>query len=219
MESVLETLDHPSVGNQCVPCSPVNVVYYLLLQYLPSTILFLVVILFRLNVTAAPMAHYVLFCNLFIFYCKFNLSFYARLYGTSTLFISTLVKCVLTMTAVWSFDPLFFLSPPLCVSRHMEDIHKLFLEFMATLYPFLLLLLTYAAIELHAHNFTPVVSLTKLILRLPVQFYSTWEPNASIIQAFSSLFFLSYAKLNVLIIMACFSNKHRWYTTENHGLH
>ena len=193
-----------SVGNQCVPCSPVNVVYYLLLQYLPSTILFLVVILFRWNVTAAPMAHYVLFCNLMAIYLKSLLSFYATLYGTSTLFISTLVKCVVTMTAVWSFDPLFFLSPPLCVSRHMEDIYKPFLEFMATLYPFLLLLLTYAAIELHARNFTPIVTLTKLIVRLPVQFYSTWEPNASIIQAFSSLFFLSYAKLNVLIMMAFF---------------
>ena len=190
-----------SVGNQCVPCSPVNVVYYLLLQYLPSTILFLVVILFRLNVTAAPMAHYVLFCNSFIFYCKFNLSFYTRLYGTSTLFISTLVKCVLTMTAVWSFDPLFFLSPPLCVSRRMEDIYKPFLDFIATLYPFLLLLLTYSVIDLHARNFKPVVSLKKLLDRLHIRFYTTWEPNASIIQAFSSLFFLSYTKLNILIMM------------------
>ena len=190
-----------SIGNQCVPCSPVNVVYYLLLQYLPSTILFLVVILFRLNVTAAPMAHYVLFCNLTVFYLKSLLSFYARLYGTSILFISTLVKCVVTMTAVWSFDPLFFLSPPLCVSRHMEDIYKPFLDFIATLYPFLLLLLTYAAIDLHARNFTPVVTLKKLLDRLHIRFYSTWEPNASIIQAYSSLFFLSYAKLNSLIMM------------------
>ena len=190
-----------SVGNQCVPCSPVNVVYYLLLQYLPSTILFLVVILFRLNVTAAPMAHYVLFCNLVVFYSKSLLSFYATLYGTSTLFISTLVKSVVTITAVWSFDPLFFLSPPLCVSRHMEDIYKPFLDFIATLYPFLLLLLTYSVIDLHARNFKLVVSLKKLLDQLHIRFYSTWEPNASIIQAFSSLFFLSYAKLNILITM------------------
>ena len=124
-------------------CSPVNVVYYLLLQYLPSTILFLVVILFRLNVTAAPMAHYVLFCNLVVFYFKSLLSLYARLCGTSTLFISTLVKCVVTMTTLWSFDPVFFLSPPLCVSRHMEDIYKPFLDFITTVYPFFLLLLKF----------------------------------------------------------------------------
>ena len=105
------------------------------------------------------------------------------------------------MTAVWSFDPLLFLFPPLCVSRHMEDIYKPFLDFITTLYPFLLLLLTYAAIELHARNFTPVVTLKKLLDRLHIRFYSTWEPNASIIQAFSSLFFLSYAKLNILIMM------------------
>ena len=57
-----------SVGSECVPCSPVNVVYYIFLQYLPTTLLFIVVLLFRLNVTAAPMAHYVFFCNIMVFY-------------------------------------------------------------------------------------------------------------------------------------------------------
>ena len=120
-----------SAGNQCVPCSPVNVVYYLLLQYLPSTILFLVVILFRLNVTAAPVAHCLLFCNLIVIciLCEVTpFTLYQTVWYKYFILISTLVKCVVTMTAVWSFDPLFFLSPPLCVSRHM--IHKPFLEFM-----------------------------------------------------------------------------------------
>ena len=203
-----------SVGSECVPCSPVNVVYYILLQYLPTTLLFLAVLFFRVNVTAAPMAHYVLFCNLMVFYSKFTLGFYTRLYSTSEPYISTLGKLVITLNAVWSFDALFFLSPPLCISIHMEDIYKPFLEFLATLYPFILLLLTYVAIELHARDFKPIVTLWRLFHRVYVRFYKTWEPNASIIQSFSSLFFLSYAKLNFLMMIAFISSP--VFNTEGH---
>ena len=34
-------------GSKCVPCSAVNILYYLLLQYLPNTIMFLAIIVFR----------------------------------------------------------------------------------------------------------------------------------------------------------------------------
>lgn len=44
-----------SIGSQCVPCNPVNIVYYLLLQYLPITLMFLVTLFLRLNITVAPM--------------------------------------------------------------------------------------------------------------------------------------------------------------------
>ena len=184
-----------SVGSECVPCSPVNVVYYILLQYLPTTLLFLVVLFFRVNVTAAPMAHYVLFCNLVLFVCTFIPWMYTSLYSTSKPYISTLVKWIITLNAVWSLDALFFLSPPLCISTHMEDIYKPYLKFLATLYPFILLLITYVAIELHACDVKPIVKIWRPFHRVCVQFYRTWDPNASIIQAFSSLFFLSYAKL------------------------
>ena len=199
-----------SVGNECVPCRAVNVVYYVLLQYLPSTLLFLVVIVFRLNITEAPMAHYILFCNVVVLYCKSVVSFYTSLFATSRAYISILLKCVLTLNAVWSFDALFFVSPPLCISPHFEDIYKPFLEFLATLYPFILLLLTYVATELHARDFIPIVILWRPIHRIYVRFYTTWGPNTSMIQAFSSLFFLSYAKLNFMMW-----EPNMWTTVEN----
>ena len=200
-----------SVGSECVPCSPVNVVYYILLQYLPTTLLFIVVLLFRVNVTAAPMAHYVLFCNILVFNCKFTLQLYTRMYSIGGPFI---MKSATTLSAIWSLDALFFVSPPLCISTHMEDIYKPFIEFVATLYPFILLLMTYVAIELHAHGFTPIVVLCRPFHRVYVCIYRTWEPNAPIIQAFSSLSFLSYAKLNFLMMAAFVSSP--VFTTDGH---
>ena len=76
------------------------------------------------------------------------------------------------------------------------------MDTIATLYPFILLLLTYVGIELHAHDFKPVVHLWRLIHRPFVRFRRTWDPNASVIQAFATLFFLSYAKLTALMYEA-----------------
>ena len=188
-----------SVGNQCVPCSHINVVYYLLLQYVPITLLFLIVLLLKLNVTAAPMAHYVVFCNIIVFYCRFGLSFYTELYGTKNIYILSLVKLVATLSAVWSFDALFFIAPPLCISSHLEEIYFPLIEFVAVLYPFVLLLLTYIFIQLHFYNFKPIVALWKPFYKVIKKLQRNWEPNASLIRAFSSLFFLSYAKINFII--------------------
>ena len=188
-----------SVGSQCVPCRPINVVYYLLLQYAPITLLFLVVLLLKLNITAAPMSIYVLFCNVIVFYCKCVLPFYTELYGSSNSYIVGLVKLVASLSAVWSFDALFFIAPPLCMSKHLEEIYMPLIEFVAILYPFILLLLTYIVIQLHFYNFKPIVTLWGVLHRFIKRFHRNWEPTASLIQTFSSLFFLSYAKFNFII--------------------
>ena len=108
----------------------------------------------------------------------------------------TLEKLALTLGAVWGFDTLLFLAPPLCISQRMEEIYIPYLEFLATIYPFVLLLVTYGLMQLHTRNFRPVVVLWGVLSRVFVQFYRAWNPSSSMIQAFASLFF---AKLTYLI--------------------
>ena len=181
-----------SVGSKCVPCSPVNILYYILLQYFPSTVIFLLVVIFRPSVTSAPMANYVFYCNSTMLYFRFVLWAYIKL-------DNVIGKITLTLSAIWSFDALFFVSPPLCLSQHMEEFYLPFLEFLATIYPFILLMLLYGVIQLHIHNFKPVVILWKPFSQVYVQFYRAWDPRSSMIQAFASLIFLSYAKVSFLI--------------------
>ena len=169
--------------------------------------IFLLVIIFRPNITSAPMLHYVLFCNFTVFVSRSFLLLYAQ----SDQLTTVLAKSTLTLSAVWSFDVLRFISPPLCISQHIEEIYILYLEFIATIYPFILLLMTYIMIELHSKNFKPIVVLWRLSSRLFVRFYRAWDPRSAMIQAFASLFFLSYAKLTYLI-WAAFA----WRTTNGH---
>ena len=196
-----------SVGSRCVHCNPVNILYYLLLQYGPSTLIFLLIIIFRPNITSAPMIHYVLFCNFIVLTSRFNLWLYAQ----SDRLTAVLAKSTLTLSAIWSLDVLLFFSPPLCISQHMEEIYILYLDFIAIIYPFILLLLTYALIKLHSKNFKPIVVLWHLSSRLFVRFYRAWDPTSAMIQAFASLFFLSYAKLSY-IIWGAFAWNNNWTT-------
>ena len=188
----------PSVysnGIECVPCSSINILYYLLLQYMPSTLIFLLVIIFRPNITSGPMVNYVFFCNLTVLYCKLSFRLYLQKHSA----IINLIKAGITLSAVWSFDTLLFISPHLCISQQIKEFHLLFLEFLATIFPFFLLLLSYGVIEMYNKNIWPIVALWKLFRRVYVKVYRAWNPKSSMIQAFASLFFLSYAKLSYLV--------------------
>ena len=145
-----------SIGSQCVKCSAVNILYYLLLQHLPATIIFLLVL--RINVTAAPMAHYVLFCNGVTLFFRSHTGLFTMFAFTETSYRYS-VKAFLTLNAIWSFDPLCFVSPALCLSPQVEDIYVPYIDTLATLYPILLLMLTYVLIELHARDFRPIATL------------------------------------------------------------
>ena len=189
-------------GSKCVPCSAVNILYYLLLQYLPNTIMFLAIIVFRINITAAPMVHYVIFCNVVVIYIKSFAGGYANVVHSLTdgkVFNQVVISLLLSMNAIWSFDTFLFVSPPMCISEHMQDIYVPYLNTLAALYPFILLFFTLAAIKLHAHSYKLFVGLWKLFHRTYVRFRRAWDPNASMIQAFATLLFLSYTKFILLM--------------------
>ena len=182
-----------SIGVECVSCSPMSILYYILLQYLPSTLIFLLIIVFRPNITSSPMATYVILCNCTVLYSRIFFWLFTQGY-------SAITKTAITFSAVWSFDALLFISPPLCISPSIKEFHIPFLEFLATIFPFLLLILSYALIEMHSKNCRPIVALWRWLSRVYVNFYRAWNPRSSMIQAFASLFFLSYAKLNYLVL-------------------
>ena len=197
-----------SLGSQCVECKAVSVLYYILLRYLPATIIFLIILSVQFDVTSAPMAHYILYCNVLIFCILLSPS----LFTFSNSCYNLILRAFFTLNSIWSFDPLLFLSPPLCFSTHIEDIDILYIEMLATLYPFFLLFLAYVAIELHARGFKPVVFLWRPLHQSFIRWRRSWNPRASLVQSFATIFFISYAKLLFLVcIPFChtdFENQH-----------
>ena len=186
-----------SIGSQCVSCSKVNILYYILLQYVPTTIMFLVIIMFRVSIVSAPMAHYVLYCNFLMLGSKTITGFYI-ISDITNIFTLVFIRICLTLNSLLTFDPLLFVSPPLCISESISEIYIPAFDTLATLYPFTLLLLTYIGIELHAKDFKPIVSLWKPFKGNYERFIRSWDPNKSLIQVLATLFFLSFTKLIII---------------------
>ena len=97
-----------------------------------------------------------LFCDVVVLVFKSRAGEFSSIHHITTY---KYISIVLTPNGIWTLNFFYFVSPPLCVTEHMEEIYILFLDTVAALYPFILLLLTCVCIELHAHDCKPVVSL------------------------------------------------------------
>ena len=193
-----------SAGSQCVKCGAINILYYILLQYLPATITFLVILLFRINVTSAPMAHYVLFCNALVVFFQIPSSVFITQSVPDAPY-SYILKAFLTLNSIWSFDLLYFVSPPLCLSPHIEEINIYYIHMLATLYPFLLLLLAYVGVKLHARGCQLAVILWRPLHKLLARFRRSCNYDTSLVQAFATVFFISYSKI-LFVVFCAFSH-------------
>ena len=108
---------------------------------------------------------------------------------------------------------MYFVSPPLCLSPHIQDIDRPYIEMVATLYPFMLLVLAYIGIELHTRNVRLIVLLWRPLHKRLIRCRRSWNPNASLVQAFATVFFISYAKLMFLVFVPF----HGMYFANEHG--
>ena len=178
-----------SLGSQCTQCSQVNILYYILLHYLPPTIIFFFILLVQVNVTSPPMVYYVLYSNAWGVYLETpdGYSMYSRVITGKYKYA---VQAFLSLHSIRSFDPLNFISPPLCISSHLDDIDAQYFVMLKPLYPFMLLLVAYVGIELHARDFKPVVMCWRPIFRNLTRLRKTWNPHVSLVQAFATIFIL-----------------------------
>ena len=182
-----------SLGSQCASCSRLNILYYLLLQYAPITIIFLAIILSQISLVSPPMAHYVLYCNIMQMLIKIIVGSSA-LYASTNTHVMIIIRLLLALNSLWTLDPLYLLSPPLCISQDFHEIYIPFLDTLAALYPFTLLLLTYILIKLYTRDCKIVVVVWKVIHRRCGCLLGPWNSDKSLIQAFATLFFLSFMK-------------------------
>ena len=164
---------------------------YITLTVIPTTVLYIIVVVFHVSATSPPLNVFVFFCHLIVYTFRSQPDlywFYAYELGE---FSHGLLKVVLALCGLWNLDFFRPIVPPFCVSN-MKNLHALALEYIEASYPLILILITYICIKLHDHNFRPVVLLWKPFHRCFVYFRRSWDSEASIINALPpSSFFLS----------------------------
>ena len=113
---------------------------------------------------------------------------------------SALVRFAITLNAIWTFDTLYFVSPPLCISESIRDLYIPVFDAMGASYPFILLLMTYITIELYARDIKPIVIIWKTFHKKFGRFVRYWSGDKSLIQTFATFFYLSFAKFLIVVV-------------------
>ena len=183
----------------CVKCKDYNNgwIKFIVASFLPLTIFYIVVIIFRISVTSSTL-------NAFVMVNQIAASpLVIRTYYSSNLVrdpyhVSYLaqfsVQLITAVVAIWNLD--FFRSfyEYICIHPDLNYQQVLLLEYAIGIYPLFLILLTFILVKLH-DNFAFVVWLWKPFHRCLVVFRRQWNIRSYLVHAFATFIVLSYVKI------------------------
>ena len=187
-----------SFGYKCTNCSASwsGVLLYIAVEFLPTTVLYLVVLTFRISLTSAPMTCFVFYSQLMLYTLfKDPVILYKLMAESQNEKVKYLLELAGSFYGVWNLDILKYWMPPLCISSTIRIMHVEFLGCVVALYPLLLIFLTWVCVELHDHNFKPVVLIWKPFHRCFVKLRKGYDTKKDTIDVFATFLLLTYSKL------------------------
>ena len=191
-----------SYSMQCLPCmsSGLGWTLYVFLATFPTTILFLVVLIFQCRcITSGPMNAYIFVCQLVVSIVNSHLDTVNLFTGASFSFI---LRVLYAIYGIWNLDFFRSLIPPFCVSDQIGPLHVIILEYVVAFYPLLLTVIVYICIQLHARDCWLIVCLCRVFCKCfsscRQRWGRQWDPFASLIHTFAAFLLLSYCKILII---------------------
>ena len=200
-----------SCANVCYLCKDSwilkHLLLYLSLTFIPLTLFYLLILVFQIRLTSAPMTCFIMYSQLVVlgFYEECGLkpsdSIFSQIKFTANgNALRTGTKILLTLYGVFNLDFFHYILSPFCSSR-LRPIHVFSLGYISAFYPFLLILLTWFCVELHGRNFRPIVCLWRPFHRCFTRLRRGWNAKSDLIDVFASFFLLSYSKVAYQIML------------------
>ena len=121
---------------------------YLAVKFIPLTLFYLLILVFQIRLTSAPMTCFIMYSQLVVlaFYdkCGLSESVFSQIKFTNmgNTDLRTGTKILLTLYGVFNLDFFSYFLPPFCISSRLRPIHVFSLGYILAFYPFLLILLT-----------------------------------------------------------------------------
>ena len=182
-----------SIGYVCSNCTGAWYVLplYLVLEFVPITLFYVATFVFDISVTSSPMSCCVLYSQLIVYIFTRLSKPYLTLETSNASYNSILV--LITVYGIWNLDFFRYVVPPFCVSPHLKNIHILFLGYISAFYPLVLIIATWALIQLNSYLGKPLLFSGKLCSYFNAE--TKKDSENKIIKGFSTFFLLSYTKL------------------------
>ena len=187
-----------SIGYECVKCSHSwrGVLLYIVVEFGPSTIFYFIILIFRINMTSAPMTLFIMYSQLILYAVLKEPVILNKTFVQSHSKIARYIFIVVaSLYGILNLDFLKYMVPPVCISSKLGIIHIEFLACLSALYSLSLIALTWICIELHGRNCRLLVLLWKPFHRCFVRLRKQWDVRNDIIDVFATFLLLSYSKL------------------------
>ena len=204
---------------ECYKCIDIakQVILYLIIEFAPLTLFYLFVLTFRVSFTSAPMTCFILYSQGIVFACYYSWDepLLHEVVYTETGELRPISKLILVLYGTFNLDFFHYAVPPLCITTHLNPIHRHLLGYISAIYPLILIFLTWFCIKLHDNNFKPLVILWRPFHRCFVQLRKGWNTRNDLIDVFASFFLLSHCKIIIqAIVMLSTSRNFHYSLTE-----
>ena len=189
-----------SMDLACGECSHsgTKMVALLALNVIPTTLLFVIIMVFRVSAASGTMLVYVLHSQL-VWLTARSLPYIYKQMNNVHHVVKYLNMFSIIVGGIWSLDYFRPLIPTFCVKPFISNFLVMFTEFIPAFFFLSLFIASYVAIKLHSHNFTPIVVLWNPFRRLLIKLERNYDSKASVINAFTSFMLLSSSRSMVAI--------------------
>ena len=190
-----------SYSFECSDCSnyKYNWVKYVAIAYLPLTVFFLAVIIFRFNAMSPSINSFIIVCQILSCPAVSGLiSVYLRFLQQNSddpdTNLTVTIKGLTLIYGIWNLDFFRMVYKPFCLHPSMSTIQIMSLDYAIAVYPLILVFVTYLLIKLH-ERFETVQLLWRPAAWLFTRVSKQWRTSNSLIQVFGTFILLSYVKV------------------------
>ena len=189
----------------CKKCesTTLEMLKYLSMQVLPSTVIFLAIMVFNIKLSKSPLNAFVLYSQVAfsIMYYDPKLHQLGHYYNIKDKFVLKLIHIFKATCGILCLDfhVLFHYTSHICFRRPSKGVHILMLKYVEAFYPLAMLLVVYLCVHLHQRNFKPLVLVGRLASRvltlLSPQDSVGVNPSERIANGLVAFFSLTHTKL------------------------
>lgn len=176
-----------------------NIAKYLAVEFIPTTIFFLLILYFHIAVTNGPANGFIFFSQMItvpieVIFLRYGLQIFFFYNRNEEYYTNTMEEFVIAPYSIWNLEFYRIFNPSVCLSEDLKVINILALRYISAVFPLLLLLVAYFFIELQAMNIRPIVWLWKIVCFPCTRWRRVWKAKTSIVDAFATCALLSYNK-------------------------
>ena len=184
-----------SLGLVCKMCNNwYGIPLYLFLEFVPITLFYFIILLFRVNITSAPMVAFVFYSQIIVAtFLEFGIVL--KFENSAAYYFA---QAYVTFYGFWNLDFFRFILPPFCVSSTLRNMHIIVIDYVSAFFPLCLICITWIVIKLHYYNFKPIVWLWSKLSKCPCIVHPRDQNigrSNSLIDVFTTFFLLSFSKL------------------------